>query len=88
MQDFERVVFKSFISDKPLAGLKRRQKALKGLAKVPRSQIPVRYVAGMDVAYEGEHAFSAAVLFDHVTGKIASFLVDLARVDPDDLYAD
>lgn len=70
VQGLEQVVFEDFLSDRPLIGLRRRQRALKGHVKIPRSRIAVSHVAGVDVAYDGEHAYAAAAVFDHETGKM------------------
>src|SRR4030042_2213923 len=62
--DLDELLFTDFVSDRPLEGLRGRQKGLRRLAKVPKGEIDIDYVAGVDVAYRGEHAFAVASRFD------------------------
>jgi deoxyribonuclease V len=75
VQDLDKVLFTEFVSDEPLKRLRARQRRLKSLVRVPRVDIELRYVAGVDVAYGGEHAFAAAAIFDYATGKLADSIV-------------
>ena len=51
----------------PLRELKRRQRALRKHLRLKRYVGDIERVAGMDVAYEGDHSFAAMVTFDYRT---------------------
>lgn len=68
--DLDNLLFTDFVSGRPLVRLRARQRKLRDFRKVPRDDIDVRYVAGVDVAYKGEHAFAVAALFDYASGKM------------------
>jgi deoxyribonuclease V len=61
-------IFKDFDSSHPLLGLKMRQESLRRHVLLEDSD-PVDYVAGIDIAYKGDRAFAAAVVFDVSTGE-------------------
>lgn len=73
--DLDGVLFAEFVSDRPLKMLRGRQRRLKNLVSVPNGDIDIRYVAGVDVAYRGEHAFAAAAVFDYATGDMVDSIV-------------
>lgn len=60
-------LFKDFEGPRPLLALKRRQEALRRHVKTSGPG-PFDVVAGVDIAYKGDKAFAAAVLFDASTG--------------------
>lgn len=70
VQDMADRMFTDFVSDRPLKGLRRRQARLRGRVDVPSRDIDVRYVAGVDVAYRGEHSYAVAAVFDCATGEM------------------
>lgn len=67
--DLEKVLFKDFVSNYPLRDLRRRQRRLKRQLSVERLGRRMDRIAGIDVAYEGDHAFAAMVVFDLESGK-------------------
>ena len=73
--DIDGLLFTDFVSGRPLEGLRTRQKALQRLARVPKGEIDIDYVAGVDVAYSGEHAFAVAALFDYRSGEMTEYEV-------------
>lgn len=73
--DLDELLFTDFVSDRPLKGLRARQKGLRRLAKVPKGEIDIDYVAGVDVAYRGEHAFAVAALFDYGSGEMTDHVI-------------
>lgn len=75
VKDLERVLFADFVSDQPLKRLRERQRRLRSRVKMPRGDVEARHVAGLDVAYRGEHAFAAAVVFDIRSGEVSDTLV-------------
>ena len=75
VRGLDRVLFSEFVSDEPLRELRERQRALKDMVRVPRADIDVRYVAGVDVAYKAEHAFAVAAVFDCGTGKMVDCII-------------
>lgn len=77
--EFDRLLFTDFVSDSPLRALRARQRALKRLAKVPKTAIDVRYVAGLDVAYASKRGFAAAAVFDYSSGELVSQFVHEAE---------
>ncbi|HEX9907814.1 MAG TPA: endonuclease V [Thermoplasmata archaeon] len=62
------VLFTEFDTDHPLAGLRKRQRSLKRHLSTRRSK-GIEAVVGIDIAYNGDHAFVAAVRFDPETGS-------------------
>jgi len=73
--DLDVRLFKDFTTNRPLEELRARQRALKRLVVVPTSKIDIDYVAGVDVAYSGEHAFAVAALFDYGSREMVSHTV-------------
>lgn len=73
--ELDRFLFKDFVSSFPLAELRSRQRRLRRLVDVPETAIDVRNVAGIDVAYRGEHGFAAAAVFDYESGEVVSEIV-------------
>ncbi len=73
--DLDELLFTDFVSDRPLEALRVRQKGLRQLARVPRGNIDIDYVAGLDVAYCGEHAFAVVALFDYGSGEMIDHTV-------------
>ncbi len=66
--DLERYLFREFQTTSPLRMLRQRQVLLKKhLDLSPKRSSPDR-VAGIDVAYSGDHAFAAMVTFDYKSG--------------------
>lgn len=70
VQDLAGLMFTDFVSDQPLRGLRRRQARLRARVDAPSREIDLRFVAGMDVAYRGEHSYAAAAVFDYATGEM------------------
>jgi deoxyribonuclease V len=66
--DFEKVLFNDFRSGFPLMDLRDRQRKMKTGLIVKDSKDRIERVAGLDVAYEDDHAFAAMVVFDAETG--------------------
>ncbi|MEM4232632.1 MAG: endonuclease V [Thermoplasmata archaeon] len=60
---------KDFESSYPLRRLKARQLSLKRRLDTSASENAFQKVAGVDVAYDGDRAFAAMVLFDFETGE-------------------
>lgn len=75
VQDLERYLFSEFVTDEPLKRLGQRQKRLKRSVRIPSKDIDIRYVAGVDVAYSGEHAYSAAAVFDYRNREMVDSIV-------------
>ncbi len=67
--DFDKVLFTDFISNRPLRDLKARQLALRKRLSLGMLATDIRQVAGIDVAYEDDHAFASLVLFDYSSGE-------------------
>lgn len=75
--DFDKVLFNDFVTTRPLKRLRSRQMRLKKHLSVRSRQGDVSKVAGIDVAYEGDHAFAAMVVFDHASGReVERFVVE------------
>jgi deoxyribonuclease V len=68
--DLESVLFKDFESTYPLKGLRDRQASLKRKLVTKALKGPVERVAGIDVAYSGDKAFSAMAVVDYATGDV------------------
>jgi len=67
--DFDKILFNDFVSTRPLKGLRNRQRRLKKHLSIKSYRGRISRVAGIDVAYEGDHTFAAMVVFDYVSGK-------------------
>jgi deoxyribonuclease V len=67
--DLPDVLFDEFVSDYPLRRLRERQVRLSGRVRIPRANRQIDKVAGIDVAYSGEHAYSSLLVFDAETGE-------------------
>jgi deoxyribonuclease V len=67
--NLEDVLFKDFKTTSPLKRLRKRQMSLKNHLKLNEFKGRVGRVAGIDVAYTGEHAYAALVTFDYATGE-------------------
>jgi len=75
----DRFFFENFRSDCPLRMLRNRQTAMKRRLMVSsKEKIHPERVAGVDVAYEGDHAFAAMVVFDMESGKEIARFIDEA----------
>ncbi len=79
VRELEDYMFTDFVSERPLKELRRRQVGLRGRVEVPREDIEARYVAGVDVAYRGEHSFAAAAIFDRRSGEMVDQAVSEGR---------
>jgi len=67
--DFDKVLFRDFESDHPLVELRNRQRRLKKHLSRKNLKGHISRVAGIDVAYEGDHGFAAMVVLDYDTGS-------------------
>jgi len=67
--DLDRYLFNEFTTHRPLARLRSRQVKLKKLLNIKGFSGPISRVAGLDVAYQSNHAFAAMVVFDYDTGN-------------------
>jgi deoxyribonuclease V len=67
--NLEEVMFRDFVTSYPLEGLKRRQRSLKRNLRLRHTGPPFERIAGVDVAYHGDHAYAALVVLDIKTGK-------------------
>jgi deoxyribonuclease V len=67
--DLEQVLFKEFTTRYPLAKLRQKQVELKRRLILREHRGPIESVAGIDVAYSGDRAFAAMVIFDYKTGE-------------------
>jgi len=67
--DFENVLFTDFKTKnpKPLVEIKSRQKRLKSHLVLDECKDEIERVAGIDVAYDGSHAYAAMVTLDYRT---------------------
>ena len=65
---FERIRFTDFDTDRPLVRLRARQRTLSNRLVIRNPLRPASRIAGIDVAYRGEHAFAAMVTFDVRSG--------------------
>jgi len=68
--DLERVVFKDFKTAYPLRKIRAIQRHLKRHLLIDRYTERITSVAGVDVAYEGEHGFAAMVTLDPVSREV------------------
>lgn len=64
IMDFDKILFKDFVTEYPLAELRARQRSLRRNLRTCSHKGKISRVAGIDVAYEGDHAFAAMVVFD------------------------
>lgn len=62
--NFDKILFNDFITEFPLKELRDRQRQLRKRLSVGGYRGRVSRVAGIDVAYEGDHAYAAMVVFD------------------------
>jgi deoxyribonuclease V len=67
--DFESILFKDFRSRHPLTELRKRQIELKASLSLRDRVRGAERVAGVDVAYDDDHAFAALVIFDIGSGN-------------------
>ena len=67
--DLEKILFGDFVSDRPLRALRQRQRRLKTRLSIEASGVEMDRVAGIDVAYERDHAYAAMVVFDFKSGR-------------------
>lgn len=75
VRDLDQRLFTDFISEFPLRRLRTRQRQLKSLVRIPRTDIDLRHVAGIDVAYSGERAYAVAAVFDCESGDLVDQIV-------------
>lgn len=80
--DLERYLFRDFKTGYPLRRLSRRQALLKKRLSLRPFAGRVERVAGIDVAYSGDHGFAAMVTFDYKTGEE----IDRALVEGDAIF--
>lgn len=66
---FDKILFKDFVTKSPLAELRDRQRGLRKHLSIKNYRGQISRVAGIDVAYEGDHAFASMVVFDHDSGE-------------------
>jgi len=77
--DMDEYFFDDFRSDYPLRTLRRRQTAMKRQLRVSsHEEVSPDRVAGIDVAYKGDHAFAAMVVFDMESGEEVERFIDEA----------
>ncbi len=62
--DFESKLFKDFVSRYPLRQLRDRQKRMRAKLSTKDPKNEYQRIAGLDIAYEGDRAFAAMVIFD------------------------
>ena len=74
--DLEKVLFSDFKSSFPLAKLRAVQRQLKKHLSVRQLSGQITSVAGVDVAYEGEHGFAAMVSVDGSGEVTASTVIE------------
>ena len=67
--NLDKILFKDFVTTSPLVELRRRQRRLRKHLSTAGYSARVSRVAGIDVAYDGDHAFAAMVVFDHDSGE-------------------
>ena len=67
--DFDKILFKNFVTESPLAELRDRQRRLRKLLSNKDYGGQISRVAGIDVAYKENHAFAAMVVFDYDSGE-------------------
>ena len=67
--DLEGVLFDDFRTSYPLRELKKRQLMLKRHLRTSEFKPPIDAVAGVDVAYQDQHAYAAMVMLDYRTGE-------------------
>lgn len=68
--DLDSVLFKEFRTTYPLNGLRDRQARLKRRLVTKAFKGPIELVAGIDVAYSGDSAFSAMAVVDYDTREV------------------
>jgi len=68
--DLEKIVFREFRTSYPLRKLRASQRRLKKGLIVRRLATEVSCIAGVDVAYEGEHGYAAMVSVDLSSGEV------------------
>lgn len=66
--DFESKLFKGFVSRHPLSDLRTRQKKMRSRLVTRDPGYHYERVAGLDIAYDGDLAYAAMVVFDIRTG--------------------
>ncbi|MGQ9587296.1 MAG: endonuclease V [Thermoplasmata archaeon] len=67
--DLDEVLFKDFETTYPLKDLRRRQRALKKHLRLAGFKNEVERLAGIDIAYDGDHGYAAMVTYDYASGK-------------------
>jgi deoxyribonuclease V len=67
--NLEELMFRDFATSYPLKGLRRRQLSLKDSLRLRHTGPPFERIAGMDVAYHGDHAYAALVVLSIKTGE-------------------
>jgi len=67
--NLEEVLFKDFKTTYPLRDLRRRQRALKKHLRLAGFRNEIERLAGIDVAYDGDHGYAAMVTFDNSSCK-------------------
>jgi deoxyribonuclease V len=75
VQDLDTLLFTDFKSAQPLKRLRQRQRDLRNRVVVPKARIEVQHVIGVDVAYDDDHAFAAAAIFEHSSGRMVDTVV-------------
>ena len=67
--DLDDVMFSEFRTWYPLRDLRSRQRGLKRHLSIDTTDRPITSVAGVDLAYNGDIAYSAMVVFDYESGE-------------------
>ena len=67
--DLEAHLFVEFKSSRPLEALRKDQLRMREGLVIPSGETQVDYVAGVDVAYDDDHAWAAMVLHDFPAGN-------------------
>jgi deoxyribonuclease V len=72
VEGFPGLLYNDFESSFPLKSLRARQMQLKELVKVPKSDVRLSRVAGMDISYDGDKAFGSVVVLDYESGDLVA----------------
>ena len=75
--DFDKILFRDFVTERPLLKLRNRQRRLRKHLNTKGFRGRISRIAGMDIAYEGDHAFAAMVVFDNDSGEeIETYIIE------------
>jgi deoxyribonuclease V len=78
--DFHGLLYNGFESSFPLKSLRARQVQLKEFVKVPKSDVRLSSVAGIDVSYEDDKAFGSIVILDYESGDLVDEFSNVSEV--------